>query len=83
MDQETTMLFHVRFIACTFGNLVITIEMEEQSGHYVDPTNGVREVLATLRSTPTLFKNLTDFTTTKFEDLASIVVPTIKPMHGL
>jgi hypothetical protein len=51
MDQETTMLFHVGFIACTSWDLFIAIEMEEGSGHYVDPTNGVRDVLATLRST--------------------------------
>jgi hypothetical protein len=83
MNQEATMFFHVRFIACTFGDLFIATKMEEGNGHSMDPTNGVRNVLATLQSTPTLFKHLTNFTTTKFEDLASIVVPTIKPMHGL
>jgi len=41
MDQEATMLFHVGFIACTFGDLFIATEMEEGSGHSVDPTNGV------------------------------------------
>jgi hypothetical protein len=52
-------------------------KMEEGGGHYVDPTTSVQDVLTTLQSTPTLFKNLINFITTKFEDLTSIVVPTI------
>jgi hypothetical protein len=48
MDQEATMLFHVRFIACTFRDLFTTIEMEEGGGHYVDPTNSFQDVLAIL-----------------------------------
>jgi hypothetical protein len=71
------MLFHVGFIACTLRNLFTAIEMEEGDGHFVDPTDGVQDVLATLRSTLALFKNLTNFIATKFEDLASIVVLTI------
>jgi hypothetical protein len=51
--------------------------MEEGSGHFVDLTTNVRDVLTTLRSTPILFKNLNNFTTAEFMDLASIVVPTI------
>jgi hypothetical protein len=46
------MLFHVGFIACTPRNLFIATKMEEGGGHFVDPTNGVGDVLATLRSTP-------------------------------
>jgi len=78
MDQEATMLFHAGFIICTSRDLFIATKMEEGGGHYVDPTISVQlDVLTTLQSTPTLFKNLTNFTTTKFEDLTSIVVPTI------
>jgi arabinogalactan endo-1,4-beta-galactosidase len=83
MDQKATMLFHTRFIACTFGDLFTIIEMEEGGGHYVDPTNSVQDVLAILLSTPTILKNPTNFTTIKFEDLTSIVVPTIISMHGV
>ncbi len=83
MDQKATMLFHARFIACTFGDLFTIIEMEEGGGHYVEPINNVQDVLAILLSTPTLLKNLTNFTTIKFEDLTSIVVPTIISMHGV
>jgi hypothetical protein len=69
MDQKATMLFHAGFIVCTSKDLFTTIKMEEGGGHYVDPTIGVQDVLTTLQSTPTLFKNSTNFTTTKFEDL--------------
>jgi hypothetical protein len=48
MDQKATMLFHARFIACTFGDLFITIEMEEGGRHYVDLTTNVRDVIAIL-----------------------------------
>jgi hypothetical protein len=48
MDQNASMLFHVGFIACTYGDLFTATEMEEGGGHFVDPTNGVRDVLATL-----------------------------------
>ncbi len=77
MDQKATMHFHVGFVACTSRDLFTTIKIEEGGGHYVDPTNGVRDVLTTLRSTPTLFKNVANLIAIKFEDLASIVVPTI------
>jgi hypothetical protein len=51
--------------------------MEEGSEHFVDLTTNVRDVLATLGSSLALFKNLTNFTTIEFVDLASIVIPTI------
>jgi hypothetical protein len=77
MDQEAKMLFHAGFITCTFGDLFIAIEMEEGGGHSTNPINGVQDVLTKLRSNPTLFKNLTNFILIEFEDLTSIVVPTI------
>jgi hypothetical protein len=77
MDQKGTMLFHVRFIVCIYGDLFIAIEMEEGGEHFVDPTNSVQDLLITLQSTPTLFKNLTNFIAVDFEDLASIMAPTI------
>jgi len=53
------------------------MKLEERGGYFVDPIIGVRDVLAILWSTPTLFKNLINFTAIEFEDLASIVVFTI------
>jgi hypothetical protein len=48
MDQEATMLFHGGFIACISRDLFTTTKMEEGGGHFVDPTIGVQNVLATL-----------------------------------
>ncbi len=52
------------------------MKLEERGGHFVDPIIGIRDVLAILWSTPTLFKNLINFIAIEFE-LASIVVLTI------
>ncbi len=41
MDQEATMFFHARFIACISRDFFIAIEMEEGGGHFMDPTIGV------------------------------------------
>jgi hypothetical protein len=83
MDQEATMFFHARFIVCIYGDLFIAIEMEDRGGHFVDPTNGVQDVLITLQSTPTLFKNLTNFTVVDFEDLHSLWLLQSYPTHSL
>jgi hypothetical protein len=40
--------------------------MEEGSGQSMNPTIGVWDVLATIKAIPNLFKNLTNFTITKF-----------------
>jgi hypothetical protein len=41
MDQKASMLFHVGFVACIYGDLFIATKMEEGGGHSRDPTNGV------------------------------------------
>ncbi len=46
-------------------------------GQSVDHTIGVWDVLATMWTTPSLFKTLTNFTLQKFEELVALVVPTI------
>jgi hypothetical protein len=48
MDQKAIMFFYVGLIACTYGDLFTATKMEEGVGHFVDPTNGVQDVLATL-----------------------------------
>jgi hypothetical protein len=44
----------------------------------VNHTIGVGDVLATMWTTPSLFKTLTNFTLQKFEELVALVVPTIE-----
>jgi hypothetical protein len=39
--------------------------------------SSVLDVLVTMQANPTLFKNLTNFATTKFKKLAFLMVPTI------
>jgi hypothetical protein len=52
-------------------------ELEEGTCHLVDLGVGVRDVLATMWTTPRLFKTLTNFTLAKFDELALLVAPTI------
>jgi hypothetical protein len=53
-----------------------TNDLEEGIGYLVDSSVGVRDVLATMRSTPGLFKTLTNFTWAKFDKLALLMAPT-------
>jgi hypothetical protein len=53
------------------------MELEEGGGQFVDPNIGVWDVLATMRPMPSLFKSLTNFSLTEFEELVQLVVPTI------
>jgi hypothetical protein len=48
--------------------------MEEGNGQSMDLPISVYNVLATMQTTPTLFKNFINFTTIKFEELESLVV---------
>ena len=52
-------------------------EMDGENQEYVDKEEGVRDVLATLRRTPSLFKALTNFSAEEFEDLCISVCPVI------
>ena len=57
-----------------------TIDGEERGRNiYVDPNEGVRDVLATLSATPSYFKIITNFTQEEFEELCQIGCP---PLEG-
>jgi hypothetical protein len=47
-----------------------------------DPRVDVQKALATMQSTPHLFKTLIDFTLAKFDELVILMVPTIST-HAL
>ncbi len=62
--------------------MICSIHMtwKKGGGQSINPTLGVgvQDVLGTMRATLPLFKTLTNFTLTKFDELASHVLPTIK-----
>jgi hypothetical protein len=53
-------------------------ELEEGTNQLVDLGMGVWDVFVTMSSTPWLFKTVTNFKLVKFDELATIVVPTIE-----
>ena len=62
--QSTLELFH-------------TNEWEHGGQDFVNPHEGVRDVLGSMRSTPNLFKVLTNFSIEEFDELCHIVCLTI------
>jgi len=66
MNKKVKMFFQCGLMACNAQDFFNSHEMEEDSGQPMNPTIGVWDVLATIKDIPHLFKNLTNFTTTKF-----------------
>jgi hypothetical protein len=75
MDQDAKMLFHVRFIARISQDLFTATKMEGKA--FRGPNYWCLRCASHTMIHLALFKNLTNFNATKFEELASIVVPTI------
>jgi len=48
-------------------------ELEKNTNHSMDLVVKVRDVLATMQTTPGLFKTLTNFNLAKFDELALLV----------
>ncbi len=68
MDKEDMVIFHCMAILCNSHEFFTSHEIEEGVGQSVDPTVGVQDVLNTMRTTPNLFKTLTNFTLAKFDN---------------
>jgi hypothetical protein len=83
MDQEVVMFFQYVFNALNFEDLLNDHEDEgigefvDWTGEFIDWVARVQDVLATMQHTPSLFKNLTNFTLMEFEELTTRVVPII------
>jgi hypothetical protein len=58
-------------------NFFTSHEIEEGVGQSMDARIGVWDILITMLATPHLFKSLTNFILVKFDELATLVVPTI------
>jgi hypothetical protein len=52
-------------------------ELEESTSQLVDLGMGIWDVFATMPPTPRLFKTMINFKLTKFDELATLDVPTI------
>ena len=77
MEEEASMMLHCALAVSSSFNLFYENEWEEGGFQSVNLHEGVRDVLATMRSTPSLFKGNTNFTLQKFDELCLLVVPVI------
>jgi hypothetical protein len=59
------------------GTLFNTNELELGVGQLVNQNVGVQDVFTIMRKTPCLFKILTIYNLSKFDELTTLVVPTI------
>ncbi len=64
------MFFQCAFNVFNSKNLLNDYE-DEGTKEFIEWVARVQNVLATTQATPSLFKNFTNFTLTKFEELAS------------
>jgi len=76
-DEEMQILMVAATAASNSCDLFQANELLLESQESVDRNVGVRDVLTTMRSTPSLFKTLTTFTVEEFELLCSKVALTI------
>ena len=75
-DEEQAM-FVVQLAMQSTMELLHTNELEEGGQESVNPNEGVRDVLASMMSTPALFKVLTNFSISEFAEFCQLVCPTI------
>ncbi len=73
MNKKITMLFQWTFTTNNFKEFFNAYEMEERNDQFVDLTIGVYNMLATMWTIPTLFKNLTKFLLANFDELVFLV----------
>ena len=76
-SNEEHALFAIQMATQTTLELFRTNEWEHGGQDSVNPHEGVCDVLGSMRSTPGLFKTLTNFSTEEFDNLYQIVCPTI------
>ena len=75
-DEEQALLA-IQIATQTTMDLFHMNEWDHGGQDSVNPHEGVRNMLGTMRSTPGLFKVLTNFSVKEFDDLCRIVCPTI------
>jgi hypothetical protein len=73
MDEEVRMLFQCVVAATNSHHLFNANEWEDGGQQLVNPNVGVRNLLAWLKETPSMFKTITNFTLPEFEELCTLV----------
>ena len=77
MEDKVSLMLHYALAASSSFNLFHGNEWEEGRFQSINFHEGVRDVFATMCSTPSLFKGNTTFTLQEFDELCLLVVPVI------
>lgn len=77
LEDEFQMLFQFSGAATSSTQLFQSQEFSDEGFGLVNHAEGVRDTLTALRSTPSLFRVNTNFSTTEFEELCGALVPVI------
>ena len=77
MDADIKMMFQSMVASANAQYLFNNNEWEDDGQQSVNMRVGLRDLLAWLKETPSIFKTITNFTLPKFEELCSLVCPLI------
>jgi hypothetical protein len=77
MDEENMAIFHCMVVPCNSHNFFTFHKIEEGVRQSMDPKVGIWNVLATMWTTLYFFKTLINFTSVEFDELATLIVPTL------
>jgi hypothetical protein len=78
MDRQQQCVFACAVVVVNSFDMLNANVLKEGAGQSMDLGMGVQYVLATMWATLRLFKTLTNFTLEEFDELATLVVPTIE-----
>jgi hypothetical protein len=77
MDEEDHMLFSIAFAAHNSYHLFNSNEWEDGGQSSVNPNEGVHDEFTRMKAQPNSFKNKSNFSVSKFDELCELLVPTI------
>jgi hypothetical protein len=77
IDVKHQIAMQVAITCVNTWEIFTPTELKQGGGQFVDLNIGVRNMGMTMLAMSSLFKSLTNFNLTKFEELAQLVVPTI------
>jgi hypothetical protein len=77
MHEDDMAIYHWMVITCNSHNFFTSHEIEEGAGQSMDVRIGVQNILTTMWATSHFSKSLTNFTLVEFDELPTLVVPTI------
>lgn len=77
LEEDILIVYTMMMVACNTHNMFNPNKFEEGGQTTVNHNVGVTDILSRMREVPVLFKVLTNFEVREFDELSSLVCPTI------